>query len=98
MSSAKVEISLRVRPNAARSQVLGFTDGILRVKVAAPPVKGKANKELIAFLSQLLGIGKSSLAILKGHASRNKVITIDGLRQEDIMKRLSPSSSGDASR
>ena len=97
MSSAIAKISLRVYPDAARSQIVGFSGGILRVKVAAPPVKGKANKELIAFLSQLLGIGKSSLAILKGHASRNKVITIDGLRQEAIKKRLSPSSSGDAS-
>ena len=84
------EISLRVHPNAARNQIIGFADGTLRVRIAAPPVKGKANKELIAFLSQLLGVSKSSIAIVQGHTSRNKVIAINGLSQEDIMKRLSP--------
>ena len=90
------EVSLRVHPNAARNQVVGFADGTLRVRIAAPPVKGKANKELIAFLSQVLGVGKSSVAITKGHTSRNKVISIDGLSQEEAVRRLSPSSSGDA--
>ena len=96
MSNTRIEISLRVYPNAARNQIAGFSDGILQVKIAAPPVRGKANKELVAFLSRVLGIGKSYIAILQGHTSRNKVITIDGLSREDIMKRLSPSSSGGA--
>ena len=98
MSSNQAKISLRVHPHAARNEVVDFTEGVFQVKVAAPPVKGKANKELIAFLSQILGMGKSSLTIVKGHTSRSKVIVIDGLRQEDIIKRLSPkpSSSGDA--
>ena len=89
------EISMRVQPNAAKNQVVGFADGTLQIRVAAPPVKGKANKELIAFLSQILGVGKSSLAITKGHTSRSKVIAIDGLNLEEVVRRLShePSSS-----
>ena len=83
------KISLSVYPNAAKNEVLGFTDGILRVKVTVPPTKGKANKELIAFLSQLLDVGKSSVNIIKGHTSRNKLIAIDGLSQEEVRKRLS---------
>ncbi len=70
--------------------MVGFVDGVLQVSVAAPPVKGKANRELIAFLSQVLGVGKGSLAIVKGHTSRSKVIAIDGLSREDAMKRLVP--------
>jgi len=62
----------------------------LRVKVAAPPVKGKANKELIAFLAQKLGLSKGDLTIIKGHTSRNKVMAIAGLTQEEIARRLSP--------
>ena len=88
---SKVEISVRVHPNSARNEVVGVSEGIWRVRVAAPPVKGKANKELIAFLSQLLGVGKSQIDILRGHTSRNKVISINGLSQEDVIKRLSPS-------
>ena len=67
-----------------------MTDGVLQVKVAAPPVKGKANRELVAFLSKALGVGKGSLTIVKGHTSRSKVIAVDGLSQEDVMKHLSP--------
>ncbi len=89
MSGREARISLRVSPNAARSEVVGFTDGVLQVRVAAPPVKGQANKELVAFLSKALGVGKGALTIVKGHTSRNKVIAIDGLSQEDVMKRLS---------
>jgi len=60
------------------------------VRVSAPPVKGKANQELITFLSGLLGVGKSRIDIIRGHTTKNKVIAISGLSREDIMKRLSP--------
>jgi len=89
MSASEAKISLRVYPGAARSEVVDFVDGVLRVRVAAPPVKGKANRELLAFLSQVLGVDKGTLTIIKGHTSRSKVIAVDGLSQEEIMKRLS---------
>jgi len=87
----KAEISVRVHPNAARNKVVGVTDGVWQVRVSAPPVKGKANQALITFLSGLLGVGKSRIGIIRGHTTRNKVIAISGLSQEDIVKRLSPS-------
>ena len=63
-----------------------------------PPIKGKANRELITFLSWLLGVGKGSVNIIKGHTTRNKVVAVDGLSREEVMKRLLPKpfSSGDA--
>ncbi len=79
---------MRVHPNASRNEVVGFSGGVLRVRVAAPPVRGKANKELVAFLSQILGVSKGALTIIHGRASKNKVLAIDGLSQEQIMKRL----------
>ena len=94
----ETRISVRVTPNSARNEIGGFTDDILRVKVAAPPVKGKANKELIALLSQALGVDKSRATIIHGHTSRSKVIAIDGLSQEEVMKKLSSFSSGGASK
>jgi hypothetical protein len=81
-------ISVRVYPNAARSGVVGFTDGVLQVRVTAPPVKGRANRELIALLSHILGIGKSRIEITKGQTARNKLIAIDGLTQEEVLNRL----------
>ena len=100
ISGNEAKISLRVYPNASRNEVMGFTDGVLRGKVSAPPTKGKANKELIALLSRLLGVGKDSVNIIKGHTTRNKVVAIDGLSREEVMKRLLPKSfsSGNASR
>ena len=89
-SEIQAKISLRIYPNATRNEVVGFAEGVLKVKVSAPPVKGKANRELIAFLSQVLGVGKGSLTIIKGHTSRNKVIAIDGLSQEEVIRRLLP--------
>jgi len=86
----KAEILVRVHPNAASNEVVGITDGVWQVRVSAPPVKGKANQELITLLSRLLGVGKSRIDIIRGHTTRNKVIAISGLSQEEIMKRLSP--------
>ena len=95
-----MKISLRVQPNASRNELVDFTNGVLKVKVAAPPVKGKANEELIVFLSEILGISKGSLSIITGHTSRSKVVAIDGLSQDEIIRRLTsePSSSGGASK
>ena len=82
-------LRLRVYPNAGRSEVVGFTEGVWQVRLAAPPVKGKANKELTNLLSKALGVSRSSLTIVKGHTSRNKVIAIAGLSQAEIINRLS---------
>lgn len=81
-------ICIRVYPTAARNEVVGFSDGILRVRVSAPPVRGKANRELVAFLSQLLDVSKNNISIIRGHTSRNKTIAIYDLSEEEVLKRL----------
>jgi uncharacterized protein (TIGR00251 family) len=88
--SSETRISLHVYPNAPRNQLVGWHDGVLGVKVAAPPVKGQANRELVAFLSRLLGVNKSSLAIIRGHTSRNKLIAVRDLSREEVLHRLFP--------
>lgn len=77
-----------VQPNARQSRVVGLADGVLQVRVAAPPVKGRANLELIALLSDVLGVGRSDLTIEKGVTSRNKTIVINGLRQDQVASLL----------
>jgi len=59
------------------------------VKIAAPPEKGKANRELIDFLSRVLVVKKASISIVKGETGRNKLIAIAGLDPDEIIKRLS---------
>ncbi len=73
MPSNQAKILLLVHPGAAKNEVVSFADGVWQVRVAAPPVKGKANKELIAFLSKVLGVSKGSVTIIKGHTGRRKV-------------------------
>ena len=84
-------VSIRVYPNANKNAVVGFSDGVWLVRVSAPPVKGKANKELISFLSEVLNVGKSSVSIVQGHTSRSKLLAVDGLTQQEITKQLSSS-------
>ncbi|MCK4863436.1 MAG: YggU family protein [Dehalococcoidales bacterium] len=81
-------LPLRVTPNASRNEITGFIDEVLQVKICAPPVKGKANRELIAFLSRALGVKRSSLSIVNSQASRSKVIAVEGLTRDDILKRI----------
>jgi len=81
--------SVRVHPNARKNELVGFSNGIWQVKVSASPVEGKANAAVVALLSELLGVSKSRLSVIKGHTSRNKVIAVDSLSDEEVMKRLS---------
>jgi len=90
VSQSLVSISVRVYPNAAGNEVVGFSDDVFRVKVAAPPVQGKANRELVAFLGEALGISKNRVSITRGHTTRNKLIAIDGLSEADVKERLLP--------
>ncbi|MDP2730926.1 MAG: DUF167 domain-containing protein [Dehalococcoidales bacterium] len=84
----QTRIVVYVQPNAGQNQVLDFKDGVLRVKIAAPPLKGKANRELIKFLSDILGVARSSLTIEKGATARKKLIAINGLTEEQVISNL----------
>ena len=88
MRQNKTNVTIQVQPNARRSELVAFEGGILHLRIAAPPVKGKANKELIDFLGQLLGVSKGSITIDKGLNSRRKVIAIVGLNRAQILERL----------
>jgi uncharacterized protein (TIGR00251 family) len=91
MADKKTTLTLHVQPNARQNEILGFEDGILRIKIAAPPVEGKANKELIAFLSKRLGVSKSSISINHGQTGKNKVISIIGLGRDQLYELIEAS-------
>jgi uncharacterized protein (TIGR00251 family) len=82
-------LPVKVQPGAGRNEVAGFSGGVLQIKIAAPPEKGRANRELIDFLSRLLDVRKSAIAIVKGATSRNKLIAVEGLTASEILRRLS---------
>ena len=79
MTDDIVRIAVKVQPGARSNSITGYSDGVLRLKIAAPPLEGKANKELIAYLSDILDLKKSAISIEKGQTSRNKLISIAGM-------------------
>jgi len=79
MSDDIVRIVVKVQPGARKNVVTGYSDSVLRVKIAAPPMEGKANKELISYLSEILDVKKSAINIEKGLYTRNKLISIAGM-------------------
>jgi uncharacterized protein (TIGR00251 family) len=81
-------LEVKVTPGAARSEVTGAKEGVLHVKIAAPPVRGQANKELVDFLGRALGVGRSAVIIVRGHTARKKLIEVAGLNREEILRRL----------
>ena len=80
--------AVHVSPNAKHNQLIGWREDVLWVKIAAPPVDNKANKMLIGFLASLLDVPLSALIIKSGESSRVKILSIEGLSKEDILKKL----------
>jgi uncharacterized protein (TIGR00251 family) len=84
----QARIIVRVRPNASQNEVLHFKDRGWHLRIAAPPIKGKANQELIKFLSDILRISKRRLIIEKGMTGKSKVIRIDESTQDQVIAQL----------
>jgi uncharacterized protein (TIGR00251 family) len=71
-----------VVPGAKRTEVVGLHDGALRLRLAAPPVDGKANAALIAWLAHELGLPRRDVSLLRGDTARRKQVLLGGLDEE----------------
>ena len=74
-----VFLSCHVQPGAKRTAVSGVYGTALKIALAAPPVDGKANKELCVFLAKKLGLAKSAVTLVSGQTSRDKVVFLPGI-------------------
>jgi len=82
-------ISVRVTPRSSKNEISEILeDGTIKIKLTAPPVDGKANEALIEFLAKVLNIKANQLDIVAGQTGRDKLITITGLRPEEVHKRI----------
>ena len=72
----ETELFVTIASRASRSEVAGIQEDRLRLRIAAPPVDGKANEEIVAFVSKLLGVPKRSVCISKGESSKQKTLVI----------------------
>ena len=74
-------IEVKVLPKSERDEIRGFVNGILKVRVSAPPIEGKANERLIELISRTMEVSRSNVSIIKGRTSRIKTISIEGVSE-----------------
>jgi uncharacterized protein (TIGR00251 family) len=72
-------LHVRVKPSARCSAVLGVHGDSVRIAVAAPPVRDKANRELCAFVAACLGTSRSAVSVVRGRSARDKALLVRGL-------------------
>lgn len=81
-------IRVRAQPRASRTELAGTYADAVRVRIAAPPVDGAANEELLRFLAERLGVPVRQLALAAGTTGRNKFVAVEGLSAGEAMRRL----------
>lgn len=81
-------LRLKVVPGASRTQLAGWLGDALKVRVAAPPEAGKANRAVVNLLSESLELPAGAINITSGHGSQHKRVQIDGLTLDEVRRRL----------
>jgi uncharacterized protein len=82
-------LAVRVTPRASRNKIVEVLgDGTIKIHIAAPPVDGEANEQLIAYLAEVLNIPKSRLEIVAGQSGRDKLISVLDMDAETAHKRI----------
>ena len=87
-SDGSLLLKLHVQPRASRNQLAGLYNDALKIQLTTPPVEGKANKAVIAFLAKLLHLPKSAVTIKSGMQSREKQVLITGCEEDQVRRIL----------
>jgi len=83
-----VLFEVHAKPRAQRSKIIGWREGRLDVSLAAPPVDGAANAELIATLAKALGVPKAMVLLVRGETGRTKLVEVHGIAEDEVRARL----------
>ena len=83
-----VRISVHVQPRASRTEVVGEHGNSIKLRVAAPPVDGEANHEVVRFFAKLLQLPIAAVNVVSGQSSRRKIIEIAGVSAEAVQRKL----------
>jgi len=81
-------LSVRVVPRSSREGVAGYDGGVVRIRLNAPPVEGRANEALLRFLAGALGISRARVSLVSGGTGRNKIVRIAGVTREEALGAL----------
>jgi uncharacterized protein len=79
-----------IQPRASTTELAGTHDGLIKIRIAAPPVENAANLALIEFIARRLGVAKRCVRVVSGAASRRKMLEIDGVSTETVLATLAP--------
>ena len=88
VSKGDAQVKVRLRPRGRGDELLGIEGGVLRARVSAPPVDGKANRALCRLIAKRLGIAPSRVSVVRGERSRDKVVRVEGLESTVLEKAL----------
>lgn len=85
-----MRLALQITPNAKKGEVIGVLDDVLKVRLQAQPIEGKANQALVRYLADMLDLPKSAITITHGHASKRKLvdITARGVTLDSVTRAL----------
>jgi len=83
-----VRLRIRAQPKASKTELAGEHGDALKIRIAAPPVDGEANRELMRFLARRLHVPASSIRVVSGESGRNKVIEVQGTSATAILAAL----------
>lgn len=83
-----VSFDIHVNPHASKAEISGIVQGMLKVKVTAPPVEGAANEACIGLLSKKLGLRKSQMSISAGARGRKKTILVSGIGKSELEQKF----------
>lgn len=89
-----VRFAVHAQPRASRTELAGLHGDAIRIRLAAPPVEGAANAELVSFLAKLLGVPRSAVRVVTGQRGRRKTVQVAGIDAEDVRAWLSAYSGG----
>ena len=81
-------VPVRVHPGAKRDAVTGTHDGAVKIALTTPPVDGRANEALVAFLANKLGVPRGKVTLLTGASSRMKTVRVVGLTASEVAEKL----------
>ena len=88
-------LSVRVVPRSAREGVAGYVEGVVRIRLNAPPVEGRANEALIRFLAKALGVPRARVTLVSGETGRNKMVRVAGITRVEALEALGLSQPGE---
>ncbi|MDD2465160.1 MAG: DUF167 domain-containing protein [Desulfobulbus sp.] len=87
-ADGSITLRLHVQPRASANSLAGLQGDLLKLRLTTPPVDGKANKAVIAYLAKLFHLPKSAITLKSGHQSRSKTMVITGLTLQDVQAIL----------